>query len=467
MICPNCKVSNYGKNRFCADCGTKLPEIAEVVTPPVSPETPPVNQPIANDPLKTNLYSSHQLIPPAQQNYQPTPPPVNPIPPVSNQPTNEQVPPHYPNQPIPPQQYVNQQPLPPQQQYVQAEAVQPTAQPQAKPEAAAEGTSEPAPPKKKSKFLRIAAVLILLIGLLFGGALLAIHFLIIKQSNRNYVIGDKHKGEENKTLQFDAQNDRLLITNLDENKSQLWQITPDSSVEDSYRIVNRELSDVESLEVVDDKRDSSVTMAESAEDDGQLWAITNVEGNFYRITNNWLGDSKSLSHKRDTFRFLRMRDSSNKEGQLWKKTPAKNGSYFITNKRYGDGFALEAIYDGQFTDKMRMIKSGDYGNIMWLMKPDGRGYFTLTTISHDFDKKNKSLDIDGGKPEYVRMADTGNFTGQKWKMIPVGGDYFRLTSEFLGDGKSLEAVTFYQYFVEMKKTSDEDQGQLWQIDRTN
>lgn len=455
MICPNCKVSNYGKNKFCADCGAKLPEIVEVVTPPVSPETPPTNQPIANDPLKTNLYSSHQLVPPAQQNYQPTPPPVNPIPPVSNQPTNEQVPPQYPNQPTPPQQ-----------QYVQAEAIQPTAQPQTKPEIA-ESTSEPAPPKKKSKFLRIAVGLLLLIGLLFGGALLATHFLIIKQANRNYVIGDKHNGEENKTLQFDAQNDRLLITNLDENKSQLWQITPDSGVEDSYRIVNRELGDVESLEVVDDKRDRAVTISESAEDDGQLWAITNVEGRFYRITNNWLGDSKSLSHKRETFKFVRMRDSGNKEGQLWKRIPAKNGGYFITNKRYGDGFALEAIYDGKFTDKMKMGKSGDLGTQFWLMKPDGGGYFTMTTALHDYDKKNKSLDVDPAKPEYIRMAPTGNFSGQKWKMTPVGGDYFRLTTEFLGDGKSLEAVTFYQYYVEMVKTSDEDKGQLWQIDRIN
>lgn len=366
----------------------------------------------------------------AQQSVQPPPPPPN------------QVPPQQSERPAPPQVAIHQPA--PQQQYFPQE-----------------------PPKKKSKFLRVVFGLILILALLFGGALLATHFLIIKQANRNYVIGDKHKGEENKTLQFDAQADKLFITNLDENKSQLWQITPDSGVEDSYRIVNRELGDVESLEVIDDKRDASVTISESAIDEGQLWAITNVEGDHYRITNNWLGDSKALTHTKSTHRFLRMRDSGNKEGQLWKKIPAKNGGFYIVNKRYGDSFAMEAIYNGQFTDKMQMRKTGDFGNIMWLMKPDGRGFFTLTTILHDFEKKNRSLDVDPTTKERVKMAKTENVTGQKWKVTPVGGDYFRLTTEFLGDGKSLEAVTYYQYYVEMVKTSDQDSGQLWTLIRTN
>ncbi len=402
MICPKCNVSNYGKNKFCADCGTPLPEFSEGVT---------------------QMMPSAQQMQSAQQPVQPPPPAQAPY---VAQPQSER--------PMPP----------PQQQYSVQE-----------------------PPKKKSKALRFLVAAILLIALLFGGALLATSFMIVKQANRNYVIGDKHKGEENKTLQFDAQADKLFITSLDENPSQLWQITPDSGVEDSYRIVNRELGDVESLEVVDDKRDVAVTISESAIDDGQLWAITNVEGDFYRITNNWLGDSKSLTHAKSTHRFLRLRDSANKEGQLWKKIPAKNGGFYIVNKRYGDSFALEAIYSGQFIDKMQMRKTGDFGNLMWLMKPDGRGFFTLTTVLHDYDKKNRSLDVDPTKKEYVRMAPTGNFSGQKWKVTPVGSDYFRLTTEFLGDGKSLEAVTYYQYYVEMKKTSDQELGQLWTLIRTN
>lgn len=409
MICPNCKVSNYGKNKFCADCGAQLPEFSEGATQimPKIPAQPPVPQ----------------VVQPQDQ----TPP----------------IPEPRVERPLPPPQIINQQQPPQQQPYTIQET-----------------------PKKRSKFLRFAIVSLLLIGLLFGGALVATSFMIVKQANRSYVIGDKHKGEEKKTLELDAQADKLFITALDESRPQLWQITPDSGVEDSYRIVNRELGDVESMEVVDDKRDSSVAIAESAIDDGQLWAITNVEGDYYRITNNWLGDSKALTHSRSTHRFLRMRDSGNKEGQLWKKIPAKNGGFYIVNKRYGDSFGMEAIYDGQFTDKMQMRKVGDFGNMMWLMKPDGRGFFTITTILHDYDKKNRSLDVPVTK-ERVTMAPTKNITGQKWKVTPVGSDYFRLTTEFLGDGKSLEAVTYYQYYVEMKKTSDQELGQLWTIIRTN
>ncbi len=411
MICPNCKVANYGKNKFCADCGFKLPDFSEGLTQMIPPIQPPVQRPVH------------------------PPPPIQSAPPVPE----PQV-----ERPILPPQYVAQQPQPQQQAYPIQEA-----------------------PKKKSKLLRFAIGAVILIGLLFGGALLATSFMIVKQSNRSYVIGDKHKGEEKKTLEFDPDADKLFVTNLDEDKAQLWQITPDSGVEDSYRIVNRGLGDVESMEIIDDKRDRTVALSESAIDDGQLWAITNVEGDYYRITNNWLGDGHALTHTKSTHRFLRMRDSGNKEGQLWKKIPAKNGAFYIVNKRYGDSFAMEAIYSGQFIDKMQMRKTGDFGNLMWLMKPDGRGFYTLTTGLHDYEKKNRSLDVDGKATDRVKMAQTGNFSGQKWKVTPVTGDYFRLTTEFLGDGKSLEAVTFYQYQVEMAKTSDKEPGQLWTLIRTN
>lgn len=433
MICPNCKITNSENNKFCAECGAKFPDFFDAATK-IMPTGEVRPGEISQNPVSP--VQPIQPVPPVQSRVQPTPPAPQ-IPQASN-----------PNPVHAPVQQV------PSQYALQSETLQ-----------TAPATEEQ--PKKKSKFFRFAAIFLTVLLLLLGGALLAMHFLIINQANRSYVIGDRHQGEENKTLEFDGQTDKLFIADLDQQNAQLWQITVDPGVEDSYRIVNRGLGDVESLEVVDDARDRSVSISESAEDDGQLWAITNVEGDFYRITNNWLGDSKALSHTKETFRFLRMRDSANKEGQLWKRKPAKNGGYFITSKRYGDAFALEAIYQGKFIDKMRMAKSGDFGNHIWLMKPDGRGYYTLTTALHDYDKKGRSLDVDPAKTDRVRMAPSGNFSGQKWKMTPVGGDYFRLTTEFLTDSKSLEAVTFHHYFVEMVKTSDADKGQLWTLIRTN
>jgi len=310
-------------------------------------------------------------------------------------------------------------------------------------------------------------IVVLVPFVLFGGALLAMNFLIIKQANRSYMLGDRHKGEEKKVVELDPESGRLTVNVADKDKTQLWQITPDSGIEDSYRFVNRETGEAESLEVIDDKVDFNVGINESAEDDGQLWAITNIEGDNYQITNNWLGDAKVLTHQKQTYRFLRMRDSGNKEGQLWKRIKAKGGGYYLVNKRYGDGFALDAIYEGEFIDKMKMGKAGKYGNQQWLMKPAGNNLFTLTTKLHDFDKKNRSLDVDPQKKDFVKMAQSGNFSGQKWKMIPVSGDYFRLTTEFLGDGKSLEAVTFFKYYVEMRKVAADDKGQHWVLDRTN
>ncbi|MFT3742897.1 MAG: hypothetical protein QM785_01260 [Pyrinomonadaceae bacterium] len=414
MICPNCKAPNIESNRFCSECGSKM-SLAGAGAPP--PEIPTVQYPSQPQP----------------QTYQP-----------------QQPQPQYQQQQMPPaQQYYQQQPY----------ANQP---PQASIPAAAVEV-----PKKRSKALRWVMILILIPLVLFGGALIAMNFLVIKQGNRSYMLGDRHKGEEKKVIQLDPEKGALFVNNADESKAQLWQITPDSGVEDSYRFVSRAIGDAESLEVIDDKVDFNVGVNESADDDGQLWAITNLEGNNYQITNNWLGDSKVLAHQKATYRFLRMRDTGNKEGQLWKRLPAKGGGYYIVNKRYGDAFALDAVYSGEFIDKMKMGKAGKFGNQIWLMKPAGKDFYTLTTKLHDFDKKNRSLDVDPDKKDFVRMAPSGNFSGQKWKMTPVAQGYFRLTTEYLGDTKSLEAVTFFKYYVEMRKAAADDKGQQWVIERTN
>ncbi|MBK7933781.1 MAG: RICIN domain-containing protein [Acidobacteria bacterium] len=224
----------------------------------------------------------HQPPPEQQQPVQPqyqqqaVPPPQQQVPPPQ-----QQMPP--PQGQMPPQQQV---PPPQQQQYYQQQPSQPQYPQQPVPAADV--------PKKKSKALRWAMVIILVPLVLFGGALIAMNFLVIKQANRSYTLGDRHKGEEKKVVELDPQNGKLFVNNSDSDKAQLWQITPDSGVEDSYRFVNRETGDAESLEVIDDKVDFNVGINESAEDDGQLWAITNIEGDNFQITNNWLGDSKAL-----------------------------------------------------------------------------------------------------------------------------------------------------------------------------
>ena len=204
-----------------------------------------------------------------------------------------------------------------------------------------------------------------------------------------------------------------------------------------------------SLEVIDDNSDSSVTMAQTAKDVGQLWAITHVKDDYYRITNQWLGDTKSLSHSKQYYYFLRIRDSNNDDGQLWKKIPAPSGKgFYLTNKKYGDTILLQSLKDpDEFKDKL-VMKSGEHGNRQWNLNDLGNGFHTLTAV-----EDGKALDVNSTKKDRAMMSAATSSASQNWKMTPVGNDYFRLTNESLGDTKSLEAVTFSAFQVQMVKTS--------------
>lgn len=326
-------------------------------------------------------------------------------------------------------------------------------------EAALAPRNETAKSKKSSRFLKIGAVLILLL-LTGGGA--AIYFLAQPmQSSRSYVLTNQNNFGSN-VLEFDAKNNAFLMVGADMNKYQNWQITPDPGNKDVYRFVNRGIGENMSLEVIDDESDSSVTFNQTAKDVGQLWAITRVRDDLYRITNQWLGDTRSLSYAKQYFYFLRIRDSGSSDAQLWKKIPAPGGQgFYLVNKQHGEAMFLQALKDGDFKDKL-LVVPGETGNRVWDMNDLGSGLYGLTTVAD-----GKSLAVNTAQSDRVVMAASANSSGQRWKMIPESNGYFRLATELLGDGKSLEAVTFYQYSLKMVKTADDDQGQLWTLTRTD
>lgn len=70
---------------------------------------------------------------------------------------------------------------------------------------------------------------------------------------------------------------------------------------------------------------------------------------------------------------------------------------------------------------------------------DPQSYYRLTT---EWQGDGKSLDVvnDGKNNNRLVLADTGDFSGQYWKFTPVGGGYYRLTTEWQGVGKSLDVV---------------------------
>lgn len=65
-------------------------------------------------------------------------------------------------------------------------------------------------------------------------------------------------------------------------------------------------------------------------------------------------------------------------------------------------------------------------------------YYRLTT---QWQGDGKSLDVvNDGVNNQLQLAKTGNFSGQMWKITSSGNGYYRLTTQWQGDGKSLDVV---------------------------
>lgn len=490
-ICPKCNFSNDDKYSFCLECGAALANRTDA-----SSEPPPTVL------YPSDQFSKTEIIPPDKLPTVEQPPndlpetvfytPDNP-PPTRQTPPDE-IPPtiHQSN----PQKTIEQQSSPtksieppptvlftpdktslanpqsnPQlfaaQQYVSSESVETAVSPNTLPEESETGTKANRKSKKAGKIFLISGIFLLL--LLVGGGAVVYFFAQPMQEDKSYFLTDKHEAKD-KILSFDNQNKVFTMVGTDKDGFQRWQITSDPADKNFYRFVNRGLGEGESLEVVDDNYDSSVSMNRSAIDQGQLWAITNVEGDYYRITNQWLGDGKSLSHFKRNYYFLRIRDTSvDDDGQLWKKVDSGDGqSFYFVNKQYGEKLTLEAFSGGEFQDKLAMTakQTGYSPDNRWIQTDAGNGFINLTTVRYTQGSNNKFLAVNPNKNDRAAMTAAANAPAQGWKMIPVGSDgYFRLTNNSLGDGKSLEAVTFAQYSLEMVKSSDEDPGQLWKIAR--
>jgi len=65
-------------------------------------------------------------------------------------------------------------------------------------------------------------------------------------------------------------------------------------------------------------------------------------------------------------------------------------------------------------------------------------YYRLTT---QWLGEGKSLDIvNDGVNNKIQLAPTGNYSGQNWRFTSVGNGYYKLTTQWLGEGKSLDVV---------------------------
>lgn len=92
---------------------------------------------------------------------------------------------------------------------------------------------------------------------------------------------------------------------------------------------------------------------------------------------------------------------------------------------------------------------------------DGNKFYRLTT---QWQGEGKSLDVvNDGKNNQIQLANTGNFSGQYWKITPLKNGYYRLTTQWQGEGKSLDVINDgINNKLHMAKTT-EVSGQYWKI----
>ena len=89
-------------------------------------------------------------------------------------------------------------------------------------------------------------------------------------------------------------------------------------------------------------------------------------------------------------------------------------------------------------------------------------YYRLTT---QWQGDGKSLDIvnDGKLNNQLRLTDTGNFSGQRWRITPIGDGYYRFTSEWRGNSKSIDVVNDGKNNQLIMADTGNYAGQFWKI----
>ncbi|WP_052172536.1 RICIN domain-containing protein [Psychroserpens jangbogonensis] len=92
---------------------------------------------------------------------------------------------------------------------------------------------------------------------------------------------------------------------------------------------------------------------------------------------------------------------------------------------------------------------------------DTNAYYRLTT---EWLGEGKSLDVvNDANDNKLILAKTDDFTGQLWKITPLGNGFFRLTTKFKGEGKSLDVYNDGKNNrLQLAKTAKVS-GQFWKI----
>ncbi len=99
--------------------------------------------------------------------------------------------------------------------------------------------------------------------------------------------------------------------------AQMWQIT--ALGDDFYRLTNKLAGDQKSLDIRNDDQKPPV-MAITGGYTGQYWKFNPLGNNVYRLTTSWLGDGKAIDVSNDGIYPLVLADSAGYTGQFWQVT---------------------------------------------------------------------------------------------------------------------------------------------------
>jgi len=92
---------------------------------------------------------------------------------------------------------------------------------------------------------------------------------------------------------------------------------------------------------------------------------------------------------------------------------------------------------------------------------DTKSYYRLTT---QWQGDGKSLDVvNDGKNNQLILAPTENVSGQSWRITPLADGYYRLTTLWQGIGKSLDVVNDGKNNQLILAKTANVSGQFWKI----
>jgi uncharacterized protein DUF1566 len=137
--------------------------------------------------------------------------------------------------------------------------------------------------------------------------------------NKTYRFTNQLQGDA-KSLYVHPDEQTLQMGETANNPEQFWRI---QSLGDGYfRLTNQSKGESVSLDVINDGKNTKLTLAKTGKYSGQYWKIEPIGKNYYSLTNMWQGASRSLDVDPGGV-YPQMLNTRKYQGQVWKISVVK------------------------------------------------------------------------------------------------------------------------------------------------